>query len=260
MASSIEAGRQRDWRGLALPLAFVAAWWAATRFGWVDARLIVPPGQVAEVAWSNLRQPEFYAGLAASLWRDVAGFTLGALGGFALGASMGVSRQAERFIGPSFHTVRQISLFAWLPLVTSWLGNGDEAKILFIALSALYPVALGSFEGVRGVTRSQLEVARVHGFTRRQLVTRLIVPAASPQILTGLHLGLVYAWLATIGAEYLLPNFSSGIGTLVMRGKAAFRVELIVFGMLAIGLVGWTFNRLATRLEARALRWRSAGR
>jgi len=258
-SASRPAGRQPDWRGAVPPLALLALWWAVTAFGWVDTRLVVPPQQVLQVAWDHLTRAAFYGGLAASLWRDFAGFALGALAGVALGTAMGASRWAERLIGPSFHTVRQISLFAWLPLLTSWLGTGDGAKVLFIALSAFYPVVLGSFEGVRGVTRAQLEVARVYVFTRRQLLFRLVLPAAAPQIATGLHLGLIYAWLATIGAEYLLPNFSSGVGTLVMRGRAAFNVELIVFGMLVIGAVGYGLNHLAARLEARALRGRAPG-
>lgn len=246
----------RDWRGLALPLAFIALWWAATTFGWVNTRLIVAPFKVLETGWSNLRQPEFYSGLGASLWRDVAGFTLGSLAGIAFGTLLGVSRRTERLIGPSFNAARQISLFAWLPLITTWLGTGDQAKIMFIAFSAFYPVVLGTFEGVRGVTRAQLEVARVYAFSRAQLLWRLILPAAAPQIMTGIELGLVYAWLATIGAEYLLPNFSEGLGTVVMRGRAAFNVELIIFGMLAIGAIGLIFNKIAARIEARLLRWR----
>ena len=250
------ARRWPDWRGAVLPAGFIALWWAATALSWVDTRLIVPPGRVAALAWQHLRDAGFYAGLGASLWRDALGFAAGSAAGLALGVLMGTSRRADDLVGPSFHTLRQVSLFAWLPLLTAWLGTGDPAKVLFIALSAFYPVTLGAFEGVRGVPRAQLEVARVHGFTRVQLLTRLILPAAAPQVLTGLHLALVYAWLATIGAEYLLPNFSDGVGTLVMRGRAAFQVDLILFGMLVIGGVGWAFNRLATRIESRALHWR----
>ncbi|MET0348947.1 MAG: ABC transporter permease subunit, partial [Rhizobacter sp.] len=145
---------------------------------------------------------------------------------------------------------------AWLPLLSSWLGYGELGKLVFIALSALYPVALGTFEGVRQITASQAEVARVYGFNRRQLLFRLILPAASPQIATGLSLGLVYAWVATIGSEFLLANWGHGLGNIVIKGRAAFNVELIVFGMLVIGLVGTVLNRIAARVEARALHWR----
>lgn len=247
---------QRDFRGLVLPVALLAVWWLVTAQGWVNTKLIVPPLGVFKTAATTLADPEFYEGVALSLGRDLSGFFLGAVSGIAFGVLLAVSRWADRLVGPTFHTVRQISLFAWLPMLTSWLGYGDLSKIVFIALSAFYPVVLGTFEGVRGVTQAQAEVAKVYGFTRTQVLLRLILPAASPQILTGLNLGLVYAWLATIGSEFLLANWGNGLGNIVFKGRAAFNVELIIVGMLAIGLVGTVFNRLATRLEQRALRWR----
>jgi sulfonate transport system permease protein len=250
------ASPRRDFRGLVLPVAFIALWATATRFGWVNTKLIVPPQNVLQVAWQTVSQGGFFAALAASLFRDLSGLAIGSVAGIAFGALLGLSRLAERAIGPTFHTLKQISLFAWLPLLASWLGSGDPAKIVFVALSAFYPVALGAFEGVRSVSRAQLEVARVHTFTRWQTLTRLVLPAAAPQIITGLQLGLVSAWLATIGAEFLLARGGVGLGDIVIKGRAAFQVELIVFGMLAIGAVGALFNRAATVLEARALRWR----
>jgi sulfonate transport system permease protein len=248
--------RKRDWRGLALPLALLGIWYAITALSLVNTRLIVPPGTVFDVAVKSISGGPFYAGLQTSLLRDLSGFGAGSVAGILLGGLLGISRLAERFIGPTFHTLKQISLFAWLPLISSWLGATEGAKILFIGLSAFYPVALNTFEGVRSVTRSQIEVARVYRFNRRQLITRLILPAAAPQIATGLQLALLYAWLATIGAEYLLGTSGQGIGSFVIRGKGSFDVALILFGMLVIGLIGAALNQIATWLEARALHWR----
>lgn len=257
-STAADRPRRRDLRGLALPAALLAAWWAVTALGAVDTRLVVPPLAVLRKALDTLAQPLFYSGVLASLARDLAGFALGAAAGLAVGALTGVSRWAERLIGPTFHTLRQISLFAWLPLLSSWLDTGEASKIVFIALSAFYPVALGSFEGVRGVTRAHAEVARVYAFTRPQVLTWLVLPAAAPQILTGLRLGLVYAWVATIGSEFLLANYGHGLGNLVFKGRASFNVELILVGMLAIGGIGYGLNRIADRLSTRALRWRRA--
>lgn len=246
----------RDWRGLVLPVLLLVVWWAVTALGWVNTKLIVPPLGVLETAVKTLSQADFYNGVLASLARDLTGFTIGASAGVGIGTLIGMSRWAERLIGPTFHTLRQISLFAWLPLLTSWLDTGDLSKVVFIALSTFYPVVLGTFEGVRSVTRAQAEVARVYAFTRRQVLTKLVLPAAAPQILTGLRLGLIYAWIATIGAEFLLSSYGHGLGNIVFKGRAAFNIELIIVGMLAIGAIGYGFNRLADLVEARALRWR----
>ncbi|WP_157359873.1 ABC transporter permease [Caldimonas brevitalea] len=259
-AVTASKARSRDWRGLALPAAFVVLWWAAVAWQWVDPRLVPSPAEVARRAWRSVAEPQFGLGVLASLWRHVAGFVLGALAGAALGLLMGLSRWTERLVGPTFHTLKQISLFAWLPLLATWLGSGDPAKMLFIALSAFYPVALCSFEGVRQISPAQFEVARVHGFSRRQRLTLLVLPAAAPQIATGVQLGLVSAWLATIGAEFLLAKQGVGLGDTVIRGRAAFDVPLVIFGMLVIGTLGALMNRLAGLLESRVLRWQGPAR
>ncbi len=250
----------RPWRGWVLPTTFIALWFTATQLHWVNTRLIVPPQGVVVTAIHELQQASFYAGMAQSLWRDLSGFAIGALTGVAVGTLIGVSRLADKLIGPTFHTLRQISLFAWLPLLSAILGTGDAAKVIFIAFSAFYPVVLGTIEGVKGVTQAHAEVARVYRFTPWQTLRRLVWPAAAPQILGGLRLGLIYAWLATIGAEFLLVNDGHGIGNIVFKGRSAFNVELILFGLLAIGTVGVLFNRLANLAEARLLHWRAPQR
>lgn len=247
---------RHDWRGIVLPIALLAAWWVVTSLGWVNTKLIVPPLGVLKTGIATLSQADFYSGVLASLARDLAGFSIGAAAGIGIGTLIGMSRWADRLIGPTFHTLRQISLFAWLPLLSSWLDTGDASKVVFIALSAFYPVVLGSIEGVRSVTRAQAEVARVYAFDRTQVLTRLVLPAAAPQILTGLRLGLIYAWIATIGSEFLLANYGHGLGNIVFKGRAGFNIELIIVGMLAIGLIGYAFNRLADLAEGRVLRWR----
>ncbi len=254
--SLIQTIRNRDWRGAALPIGLLAVWYIVTAFEWVNTKLVVPPEKVVQVAYNYVTHASFIGDVIASLTRDLSGFVLGGVAGILLGVALGLSRWFERIVGPSFNTLKQISLFAWLPLISTWLGTGDSAKILFISLSAFYPVALNTFDGVRGISKAQIEVARVYGFTRWQMVTRLILPAASPQILTGLHLGLIYAWVATIGAEFLLIRSGSGLGNTVIQGRDAFNVELIVFGMLVIGFVGAFFNHIASRIEARLLAWR----
>ena len=89
-----------------------------------------------------------------------------------------------------------------------------------------------------------------------QTITRLVLPAASPQILSGLHLGLIYAWLATIGGEFILASTGEGLGFIVIRGRVSFHVDLIIVGMLFIGITGLVFNHIATHIEARLLHWR----
>ncbi|PPD55157.1 MAG: taurine ABC transporter permease [Methylotenera sp.] len=248
--------RQRDWRGLVLPVGFIVLWSIASFFDWVNPKLIPAPYKVVETAWQQLFAEDFFTGIGASLFRNLSGFTIGSLAGITVGLFLGFSQWFDRLFSPSFNALKQISLFAWLPIISSWFGYDNGAKILFISLAAFYPVALNTFEGVRSIGLTQLEVAKVYGFTRFQLIRKLILPAAAPQIFVGLQLALIYAWLATIGSELLLANWGVGLGNIVIRGREAFNVPLIIFGMLAIGLIGTFFNWIAARIEAKFLVWR----
>jgi sulfonate transport system permease protein len=242
-------------RGFVLPALLLLAWWAAVRFGWSTSPLLVSPGKVWQTAVEQVASGQVFSALAASLRRDLIGFAIGAFGGLAFGAALGASRLFEKLAGPSFHTLKQISLFAWIPLLSVWFGLGDAAKVAFLSLAAFFPVVLNTFEGIRSVPADLLEVARTLRFTRRQTWARVILPAASPSIFAGIHLGLIYAWLATLGAEYLLVS-GEGIGNTMIDGREHFLMDLVLFGVIVVGLVGFTLNGIAGRIEARALAWR----
>lgn len=245
----------RALRGWVLPILVVVVWWAAVRFGWSQSPLLVPVEKVVATGWEQIVSGKVFAALGASLKRDLIGFAIGSSAGLVVGALLGLSRLAEKLVGPSFHTLKQISLFAWIPRLSVWFGLGDAAKVAFLSLAAFFPVVLNAFEGIRSVPAELHEVARVLRFSRLQTWRRLILPAASPSIFAGIHLALIYAWLATLGAEYLLVA-GEGIGNTMIDGREHFRMELVLFGVIVVGLVGFTLNGIASRIEARALAWR----
>lgn len=246
---------QTQFQALLLPFAFLVLWSIATYFDWVDPKLIPSPWEVVVTAGQTLSQIQFWQGVGASLSRNFIGYGIGASLGVAFGVLLGTSRFAQWFLAPSFHALRQVSLFAWLPLISTFLGYGNFAKLLFISLSVFYPVALHSLEGVRSISDKYCEVAQVYRFPKTYTYRKLILPGASPQIFVGLQLGLIFAWLATIGSEFLLANYGVGLGNLVIRGREQFNVPLILLGMLIIGAVGLLLNRALLYFEKRVLAW-----
>lgn len=244
-------------QALLLPVLLLLAWELSTRFGWVNTRLLVPPTRVAERAWRELSEGGLLPQLAASLGRDLGGAALGSLLGIAAGSVMGVSRFWERVLGPSFHAAKQVAIFAWIPLMSVWLGTGETAKVVFIGLAAFYPVALNTFEGIRGVSPAHVEVAKVFRFSRLQVFRRVVLPGAAPSIFTGVKVGLVYAWLGTIGAEYLLAA-APGVGNLMIDGRESFQMDKVLLGVIIVGGVGFAISAAASAAEARLLRWRAA--
>jgi sulfonate transport system permease protein len=247
-------GRSR--RALVLPILLVLAWELSTRFGLVNTRLLVRPSLVVARAWSELTEGGLLPQLGASLERDLGGAALGSAFGVLVGSVMGVSRLWERVLGPSFHAAKQVAIFAWIPLMSVWLGSGEAAKVVFIGLAAFYPVALNTFEGIRSVAPAHVEVAKVFCFSRAQIFRRVVLPGAAPSIFTGVKVGLVYAWLGTIGAEYLLAA-APGIGNLMIDGRESFHMDKVLLGVIVVGAVGFGISAAASALEARLLRWRA---
>jgi sulfonate transport system permease protein len=242
-------------RGWLLPLALLALWDLLTRFKLVNGLLLARPAAVLSSFEEQLHDGNLLGQLGASLQRDLTGFTIGALAGLALGSVMGLSRLADRLVGPTFHAAKQVAIFAWIPLISVWFGIGEPAKVVFIALSAFYPVVVNTFEGIRSVGREQIEVARVFRFTQLQVFRKVVLPGALPSIFAGLHLGLIYSWLGTLGAEYLL-SAGPGVGNLMIEGREQFQMAKVLLGVIVAGGVGYGLNVIATKLESNLLRWR----
>ncbi|MFL9865776.1 ABC transporter permease [Paraburkholderia fungorum] len=237
-----------DWRGAVLPIAAIAIWWAVSEAHLIKSGLLVSPAQVLATAWQQIVSGALVKALSASLAREASGFVIGTLGGLLLGSVLGFSRLATRMIGPSFDTFKQISLFAWIPLISVWFGLGDAAKVVFLSLAALLPVAAHTCDGIHAVPRAYIEVARAFRYSRWQLIRAVILPAALPSIFTGIYLALIYSWLATLGAEYLLVA-GSGIGNTLIDGSEQFRMDLVLFGVIVVGVTGWALNALARAVE-----------
>ena len=252
VATEARPRRRVDLRGAALPLAAIALWWAISASHVVKSGLLVSPGDVIRTAYEQIESGALVRALSASLAREACGFAIGATAGFLLGGALGLSRIAARVVGPSFDTFKQISLFAWIPLISVWFGLGDAAKVVFLSLAALLPVAAHTCDGIHAVPRKYVELAQALRYSRLQLIRYVLLPAALPSIFTGLYLALIYSWLATLGAEYLLVA-GSGIGNLLIDGSEQFRMDLVLFGIVVVGATGWALNALARRVERAVL-------
>ena len=251
------ARTRRALRGTVLPVVLLAVWEIASRSGAVDPRILPPLELVARTAWLQMTQEGLGHHLVASLLRDMAGFVLGAKLGVAIGTLLGLSRTADRLFTPSFNGLRQIAILAWIPLISIWFGVGEAAKVVFIMAAAFVPVVLNTVEGIRGASTHLVEVAHALTFSKWQLLTRLYLPSALPSIATGIHLALIYAWVASVGAEYFM-TVGPGIGGLIIAGRERFQMDLVMLGILILGVVGFAINRGASVVEARLLRWRTS--
>lgn len=250
MNSTINLIRRVLGSGIILPLLLIAVWGASVRLGLLDARLWSSPELVIAGGWAALRDGSLLAALSASLKRDLLGFAIGAVLALPLGLLLARTRLADRLLSPTLNATRQVALFAWVPFLSLWLGNGEQGRVAFIALASFFPILLNTHIGAARVEAHHLEVAHVLCLKPHRVLLKIILPSALPAIMTGLRLGLIYAWLATIGAEYLFAT-TTGIGSMMMDARDLFRMDLVILGMAVIGGVGFVLQLGLNSLSAR---------
>jgi sulfonate transport system permease protein len=232
-----------DVRSIALPLACAALWILASATGRWNPHLVVPPRQLSGAFVETAKSGDFWLAVGSSLARLGIGWVAGSLAGVLLGIVVGCSRLAERFVTPSLNSVRQVALFAWIPLLTAWFGDGDTAVVILIAVAAFFPAALNTEIGCREAPAALIEVGRVFEFGYWARVRRIILPSARPSIAAGLQIALTSAWIGTIGAEYLIDQ-GAGLGVYLASARMDNRMDVVLVCIVALGLIGLLLSTL----------------
>jgi sulfonate transport system permease protein len=245
-----------DLRGFVIPVLLALAWWVASTSGAANGYIFVPYEKIGATMVAMLADGSLVSAFVNTVERMAVGSALGASCGLLLGLLTGLSAFAGRAVSPTFHALRQIAVLAWMPLLTSWLGIGGQTIIALVAIGAFYPTLINVEAGCRNVPLPYLEVGRVLELSRWETVTRIILPAASPAIFSGLEIALATAWLSTIGAEYFV-SAGDGLGIILSASRMRGSMDGVIIGILAIGLVGFAINRLLAVMARRAFRWRA---
>ncbi|HDS1820343.1 TPA: ABC transporter permease [Pseudomonas putida] len=237
------------------PVALLALWAVLANSGLFPTNLLVPPLEVWRSFSELLATDELQAHLAASLSRLALGFVGGALGGLAFGTALALSKTVEAYCAPLFHTLRQVPSIALIPMFVLLFGVDETFKIVIVAKTAFFPVALATCEGVRAIPRSHFEVAAVYRLRWPTLVGRIALPAAVPAIVTGIRIALTRAWVVLVACELLAAD--SGLGQMIEMGRQMLRIDVVMVGVVVTGLIGFTLDYGLRRVERRFTGWQS---
>jgi NitT/TauT family transport system permease protein len=192
----------------------------------------------------------------STLYRVIVGMTLAVIVGLPLGILMGRFKPVENFFLPLASALMPIPSLAWVPLFILWFGLGNTVAILIVFYAALFPMLLNSWSGVRAVNPLWLRAAGAMGADEHSLFWKVILPGASPFIITGLRQAFLRAWIAVIGAEFLAAS-DWGLGWLIYDAKEFLNADLMLAALAVIGCIGFVFERLVFGSIERAtvLRW-----
>jgi len=238
------------------PLALLALWQLACLTGLFPPQVLVPPSGVAKALADMTASGELQRHVGDSLQRLLIGFVIGALAGMAFGATIALSQLAEAAFSPTFLTLWQVPVIAFVPMMVMFLGIDEPFKVAVVAIASFFPMALATFDGIRGVPRNWFEVAKIYRLRLFQLIRRILLPATVPAILTGLRISLTRAWVVLVAAELLAAD--SGIGQMMEMGRQLFQIDVVLAGVIVSGLIGFLLDRGARWIESRASRWRTA--
>ncbi len=237
-------------RNLILPTAvaavFLLVWHLGVRASGSD--LFPTPLDVARGLIELIRKGLLVKYIVASLFRVAWGFTLAVVVGVPCGLLLGWYGRAFQAFNPMIQVFRPISPIAWIPVAILWFGVSDLAPIFLIFLASVFPITVSSIAAVQNIQPVYLRAAQNFGLSRGELFRQVIFRASLPQILTGIRIALGVAWLVVVAAEMIAVN--SGLGYLIIDARnAGKRYDLVVAGMVMIGLIGLILDLLVRQLE-----------
>ena len=245
------------WERLVWPLLSVALtialWHLCVR--WSGTRVFPSPLEVERALIELSHKPVLWADITDSLRRVALGFGAAALLGIPAGLILGWYPAANHVVNPVLQILRPISPLAWIPVTILLFGIGDHAATSLIFLGAFFPITVACIDGVGNVPSVYRRAGRNFGLNPVQLLTRIVFPAALPQILVGLRIALGIAWLVVVAAEMVAVD--SGLGYLVIDSRnSGKRYDLVVAAMLLIGVIGLALDLIFRSLEqAKSVRW-----
>lgn len=247
---------------LAFPVSVLVVWQILAVAGLYRRAILPPPTDIA-VVWYDLitgvsGEAGRYSGTwwdhaLASLWRVYAGFAWSVALGVTVGLLIGLSRVVEKVFDPTIQVLRNVPVTAWVPLSLIFFGIGNEPAIFLIGLGAFFPAAINATHGVRQVNRTLYKAAQMMGTNNREMLFKVVLPAALPSIMTGVRLSMGIAWVLVVVAEILAVR--SGLGYLLNDAYQFYRNDVVIASMLSIGILGYLSDQLVVMLRDRVLEW-----
>jgi ABC-type nitrate/sulfonate/bicarbonate transport system permease component len=242
---------------LTVPVALLLIWQAVSTFVLDDTTrtLLPPPTAVAKAAWDLIVSGELLHHLRDSLRREFIAFAW-ALCAIPVGVAMGWWKRVHDQLDPLVEMLRPIPPLAWIPLSILWFGVGDTQNQFIIFLGIFFPILLNTIAGVRSVEPNLVRAARCLGGGEGAVLRRVVLRAALPQIVTGVRVGLGFGWMALVAAELVGAN--SGLGFLINDARTLLRTDIVIVGMITIGVVGLLLDLLIREITRRSMPWSRA--
>ncbi len=238
---------------LALVAIILAVWEAADLAGMLHAYTLPPLGTIAATTIQYIQNGTLLNNIAVSLVRVLEGFAIALVAGFVLGVLVSVFPNFEIFTDLVIQILRPIPPIAWIPLAILWFGIGQSSKVFIIFLGAFFPIFVNTVDGIRNIDNRYYELASVYEVPKAEMIRGIIIPGALPYIMTGIRLGLGNAWVCVVAAEMI--GATSGVGFMLADGRSLSRPDVVILGMLIVGIFGKLMDDILKKLREKLITW-----
>lgn len=245
------------WHHLLLPAASLASilliWEACGRLGLLNPLFFPVPTLIFAAFLEMLADGDIQKHLGITLFRVFAGFLLGTIPGIAIGLIMGASDTVRQILDPVVAALYPIPKLSIFPLLMVIFGIGELSKIMAIAIGCFFLTLINAMAGVRNINKVYFEVAKNYGASKRQLFTRVMLPASMPMIFTGIRIALGMSLIVVVGVEFISANY--GIGAMIWNAWQTFEIEKLYVGIAICAILGLLLTLTVKKFEAHLIPW-----
>lgn len=238
---------------IALIVTVIAVWCLMASRGTLNEIIMPAPSKVIDTVIELISSGTLWTNLAISVTRVMKGYLIAVVLGITLGILTGLSKHAERLTVLIIQIIKPIPPIAWIPLVILWFGIGESGKVFLIFLGSFFNILINVYDGIKQADDKYIEVSKAMETPFFKHVFQLIVPAAAPNIFTGLRIGLSSGWMCVVAAE--LVSSTTGLGYMIMNARQFGQTDVIIVGMLTIGIIGKIMDSLLRKIEKHVIKW-----
>ncbi|WP_236795188.1 ABC transporter permease [Amycolatopsis sp. GM8] len=246
--------------GLGSWAVVIALWELAARWGWLKESIFPPPSHFLSYLINDGIQigvgpdaPTLVDATLATFARVGAGLAIGIVAATAIGVTASVIPPARRAVMPIVRVLAPVAPIAWIPLGLSLFGIGDGTAVFIVTLGVVFTLTVATVAAIDDVNPELLKTARSLGSNSVHLWANVILPAAAPQVFTMVRLNFFAAWMAVLAAE--MVGLRSGLGAAIIIGREQFNADLVLIGIMVIGLCGFAADSLLVLIQKRVLWW-----
>jgi taurine transport system permease protein len=242
-------------------IVLLTLWFLVTNMGWIKPLFLPTPQAVFQQFYEYLtgtaNDKPLWQHLLASVLRVSVAFWLAFVTAVPVGIAMGMNRVVRGIFDPPLEFYRPLPPLAYLPLIIIWFGIGEMPKVLLIFLSCFAPLALAARAGMRSASQEQINAVYSMGANYWQVIRHVILPAALPDIMTGMRIAIGFGWTTLVAAEMVAA--SVGLGQMVLNASNFLRTDIVIMGIIVIGVIAYTFDLLMRWAERRLVPWKGRG-